>query len=88
MAESLNDLKNSLQELELQTASGDQGTDHLLLRIEWIWDCLLNDFESYFEEPGVFTSKILASIVTVLVNIVVILTNIEPILEKCVHLQV
>ena len=34
MAESLNDLKNSLQELELQTASGDQGTDHLLLRIE------------------------------------------------------
>ena len=26
MAESLNDMKNSLQELELKTASGDQGS--------------------------------------------------------------
>ena len=37
---------------------------------------------------GVFTCSILASIVAILVSIVVILTSIEPILEKCVHLQV
>ena len=37
---------------------------------------------------GVFTCSILASIVTILVRIVVILKSIEPILEKCVHLQV
>ena len=37
---------------------------------------------------GVFTCSILASIVTILVSIVIILTSIQPILEKCVHLQV
>ena len=37
---------------------------------------------------GVFTCSILASIVTILISIVLILTSIEPILEKCVHLQV
>ena len=36
---------------------------------------------------GVFTCSILASIETILVSSVVILTSIDPILEKCVHLQ-
>ena len=36
----------------------------------------------------VFTCSMLTSIVTILVSIVVILRSNEPILEKCVHLQV
>ena len=40
------------------------------------------------KSKGVFTCSILASIVTILVSIVAILASIDPILEKCVHLQV
>ena len=42
----------------------------------------------YHLTKGVFTCSILASIVTILIIIVIILTSIDPILEKCVHLQV
>ena len=40
------------------------------------------------KSKGLFTCSILSSIAIILVSIVVILTSIEPILEKCVHLQV
>ena len=40
------------------------------------------------KSKGVFTCSILARIMTIFVSIVARLTSIEPILEKCVHLQV